>query len=267
MSRFLRTFLVVSVVAVIGLPALADAQAKSRGGSSQSGGSRSGSVGRAPSSRPAPSRPTASRPPAAKPRATNPAPTSKSASSTRPSSAASVGVPLSGTANSERALRARQGQGAVGLAAARPLTAFDTTFLPGHQHSRFGFRFGFGSGLNRGFGSFGLGGYGSSLFLPYGRYAPYGYNAYGRSRSSSAGPARMGSVRLKVSPRSARVYIDGALVGVVDDFDGLTQQLELEAGRYALELRADGYQTYVGEVSVSPGRTKTERISMQPIKK
>ena len=76
----------------------------------------------------------------------------------------------------------------------------------------------------------------------------------------------MGSVRLKVSPSSARVYIDGALVGVVDDFDGLTRHLELEAGRYALELRADGYKTYVGEVLVSAGRTKTERVSMQLIK-
>ena len=42
------------------------------------------------------------------------------------------------------------------------------------------------------------------------------------------------------------MYIDGALAGVVDEFDGLKDHLEMEGGKHTMELRAEGYTTACG---------------------
>ena len=52
------------------------------------------------------------------------------------------------------------------------------------------------------------------------------------------------TIRLKANVKEAKVYVDGALYGTVDEFDGLGDHLELDGGRHTLELRADGYETY-----------------------
>ena len=75
----------------------------------------------------------------------------------------------------------------------------------------------------------------------------YGVGGYARraepEEETPSAPARRttGSIRLRVSPASAKVYMDGALVGTVDEFNGFRNHLELESGRHQLELRADGY--------------------------
>jgi hypothetical protein len=73
----------------------------------------------------------------------------------------------------------------------------------------------------------------------------------------------MGSVRLRANPREAKVYVDGALAGTVDDFDGFSDHLKLDAGKHQLELRLDGYQPYSTEVTVEAGRTLTTRASLK----
>ncbi len=73
----------------------------------------------------------------------------------------------------------------------------------------------------------------------------------------------MGSIRLRASPSSAKVYVDGTLMGIVDDFDGLSSHLDLAAGQHALELRADGYETYSGTINVLVGKTMTERVTLK----
>jgi hypothetical protein len=65
-----------------------------------------------------------------------------------------------------------------------------------------------------------------------------------------------------VDPKHAAIYIDGALAGVVDDFDGLTNHLRLPAGSHTYELRAEGYRTHTGTLSVVAGQTRTERVSL-----
>jgi hypothetical protein len=42
-------------------------------------------------------------------------------------------------------------------------------------------------------------------------------------------------------------------------------RLELTAGTYAIELRADGYETYSGELVVEASKTLTERVSLKKI--
>ena len=265
MSRLTRVVLALTVIVSIGLPDLASAQAKSRSGASaRSGSGRGASVSRAPS-RSAPSR-TA---PAAQPRA--PKSSSVKTNPARPQSGGSPRLP--GTAGS----RARNGRPTVGQAVARPAGVPAPTFVfshPTHLGLGFGLRYGLGFGYNR----FGLGRYGFGS--TYGYYDPWGYGAYGypgygyrtygyagRNAASASelddNRQEMGSVRLRMSPRTAKVYIDGALVGTVDDFNGLSGHLQLPAGSHQLELRADGHASYVTEIVVAAGRTMTERAELK----
>jgi PEGA domain len=72
-----------------------------------------------------------------------------------------------------------------------------------------------------------------------------------------------GALRLRVSPREAKVYVDGALAGIVDEFDGLANHLRLPAGPHQIEFRADGYETVTLAVTVQDGKTRTERASLK----
>jgi hypothetical protein len=76
-----------------------------------------------------------------------------------------------------------------------------------------------------------------------------------------------GSLRLRVSPADAKVYVDGALVGTVDDFNGLGHHLKLTLGTHVVEIRADGYETFVPEFSVNEGKVTTIRGSLKKIGK
>lgn len=109
------------------------------------------------------------------------------------------------------------------------------------------------------------------LYGPHGYYStphPY-YWGHLSDRESWSGDDAVqssepsGSLRLRVSPREAKVYVDGALAGVVDEFDGLTNHLRLPAGQHQIELRAEGYQTLALEVTVQDGKTRTERASLK----
>ena len=77
----------------------------------------------------------------------------------------------------------------------------------------------------------------------------------------------MGSIRLRVNPKTASVLINGVLMGIVDEFDGLTNHLKLEPGLYQLEIRADGYKVFSKELRVVGGKTVTERATLQKVQK
>jgi PEGA domain len=109
------------------------------------------------------------------------------------------------------------------------------------------------------------------IYDPYWYYPYYphdgGYSSGGGGRDDYDEPKSMvGSIRLKVNPSSAQVYVDGALVGTADGFDGLSDHLELDGGKHTIELRAEGYETYRGEIDVKVGKTLTERVSLKKIK-
>lgn len=145
--------------------------------------------------------------------------------------------------------------------------------------------YGFNFGLSIGFGyspwhHYPYGAYGVPYF--YAPYPVYGYagGSYPDSGSSPDNgsysadarldrndrrPPPTGSIRFRANPSHARVYVDGALVGTVDEFDGLGNHLEIEAGRHQIELRADGYESYSAEVAVQASRTVTERATLKKI--
>ena len=67
-------------------------------------------------------------------------------------------------------------------------------------------------------------------------------------------PRDTGSLRLKIKPRQAQVYVDGYLVGDVDSFDGAFQKLGIESGGHRVELKADGYEPLQFDVLITAGR-------------
>jgi hypothetical protein len=58
-----------------------------------------------------------------------------------------------------------------------------------------------------------------------------------------------------VKPREAEVFVDGYYVGRVDDFDGMFQRLELEAGPHRIEIRQPGLPPTSFDVRIIPGDT------------
>ncbi len=74
----------------------------------------------------------------------------------------------------------------------------------------------------------------------------------------------LGSLRLKIRPRDAHVFVDGYYVGLVDEFDGVFQRLRLEPGPHRIEVEAEGYAPLVFDVRIVPGETITYEEYLQP---
>jgi hypothetical protein len=96
-------------------------------------------------------------------------------------------------------------------------------------------------------------GYGYGYYDPF--YDPWygGYPGYSQTYSSYD----EGSLRLKIKPRQAQVYVDGYYVGIVDDFDGIFQRLHIEAGTHRIEVRAPGYEPLTFDVRIEADHTTT----------
>jgi hypothetical protein len=105
--------------------------------------------------------------------------------------------------------------------------------------------------------------YGSFYYNPwfwYGGpawYAPYGYAGYYYGGGAS--------LRLEVKPNHAEVYVDGYYAGVVDDFDGVFQSLDLAPGEHTIELYLPGYRTVQQKVYLQPRNTFKVKYTMQPL--
>jgi PEGA domain len=176
--------------------------------------------------------------------------------------------------------RDRDGRAITGVAVARGVTDLNYVSFPLYgPWGNWCPWYGSGFGWNAGFlyydpwrypgTSWGWGRYGmwydpwaySSYYDPY--YDPYYSGGGGGGSSSPKVKSTMGSIRLKANVSLAQVYIDGALYGTVDEFDGLSNHLELDGGRHLLELRADGYESYSKEINVEAGKTLTHRASLK----
>lgn len=118
---------------------------------------------------------------------------------------------------------------------------------------RYGFNLGISFGSGFAFGHSGYRGYG---YYPHRyTYYPYGYSSY--SYGQSYVNPYMGSLRLKMKPRDAEVYVDGYYVGLVDHFDGFSQRLRLEEGTYQIEISHPDYLPIDLDVLIVAGETVT----------
>ena len=93
-----------------------------------------------------------------------------------------------------------------------------------------------------------------------------GYGGGGGGYAVSQSYRDNGSLRLKIDPKQAQVYIDGYYVGLVDNYDGAFQKLGIEGGGHKVELKADGYEPLQFEVLITPGETVTYKGEMKRIK-
>lgn len=115
-------------------------------------------------------------------------------------------------------------------------------------------------------------GYGWPAYGAYGAWNAWGpgwggggYYGGGYYGGWGGGGWGFGGVRLRVNHRDAEVYVDGYYAGLVDDFDGVWQQLRLDDGGYRVEIRKRGFETLVFDVRIQPGRTITYRGELVPV--
>jgi hypothetical protein len=111
------------------------------------------------------------------------------------------------------------------------------------------------------YGSYGYGGgYGAAYGSGYGDYGSGGGGGVGLS------PQPTGSIRLKVKPNTASVYVDGYYAGRVDDFDGAFQKLAIALGVHKIEISAPGYRPLIVEVNIVDWNTMTHEGRLEPIR-
>ena len=104
----------------------------------------------------------------------------------------------------------------------------------------------------------------SPTYYGYPYFAPFGYAPYVEFATEPAPePAArtvdeppLGFLQLRVQPRTAEVYVDGALAGTVDDFGGRGAR-QLPAGPRRVEIVAPGYETLTFDVRVPENDTVT----------
>ncbi len=90
-------------------------------------------------------------------------------------------------------------------------------------------------------------------YPPFGSYGPYRYLA------------PEASVRLEVTPKEARVYVDGYYAGVVDDFDGTFQRLHLPPGEHEITIYLEGYRTFTQKAYLTPDNTFKIKETLQKL--
>ena len=112
--------------------------------------------------------------------------------------------------------------------------------------------YGFGDPYGYGYGA----GYGGG----------YGYGGGGGGYAVSRSYRESGSLRLKIDPKNAEVYVDGYYVGVVDSFDGAFQKLGLDSGNHKIEIKAPGYEATTIDVLITPGETVTYKGDLKRVK-
>lgn len=164
--------------------------------------------------------------------------------------------------------RPRDGRTVIGTATPRgtgttPGTPGVVVVIPGGYYGGgfydpYGYdAYGYGGLFGYGYGSsYGYGGY----------YDPWygGYPSYGQSGATSTYQDE-GTLKLKIKPREAEVYVDGYYVGIVDDFDGLFQRLRIETGPHRVEVHAPGYEPLAFDVRISPDHATTYQGELKKI--
>lgn len=112
-----------------------------------------------------------------------------------------------------------------------------------------------------------VGPYAYGYMFPYDYAYRYGYPPYGYYGAYGAYPGyairSYGGVRIDLPQRDAEVYVDGYFVGIVNDFDGAMQQVNLEPGPHSIEVRLEGFEPVTFDVNVEPGRTITYRSTLR----
>ena len=91
--------------------------------------------------------------------------------------------------------------------------------------------------------------------VPYGPYYPYPYVVDPFSSS----------VKFTVLPKDAEVYVDGALAGKIDDFDGRFQSLKLPPGTHEIVVYREGYRSAREHLYIESYDTKKLKFDLEKL--
>lgn len=114
-----------------------------------------------------------------------------------------------------------------------------------------------------------VGGYYGGAFSPY-YYDPFFSGWYGYQYGPYPPYARYGyqpatDLRIQVTPREAEVYLDGYLVGNVDDFDGIFQRLRVPYGEHTVSIYREGFHTITERMLFRPYESYNLKQPMEPL--
>jgi len=190
------------------------------------------------------------------------APRGSSVSSSGTTTSTASGAAPSIASGDSSGHRQQNGQPTVGVAVPRLIfSAPAPGFLPSRVFwPYYGPAYGFGafSSLYASryptFG-FGYGGYGSGGYDTFGGWP---YSGYGATDPLDP-PEESGSLRLEVDPKDAEVFVDGYYAGIVDEFDGHFQKLDLIPGPHHVEIRRPGYEPLVFDIVTEAHHKETYR--------
>jgi hypothetical protein len=104
-------------------------------------------------------------------------------------------------------------------------------------------------------------GYGSFGFDPF-WYGP----GWGYGYPYVVPGGETGGLRLEVTPKTAAVLVDGYYAGVVDDFDGHFQHLDMTPGGHSIEIQQPGFQPLTFKAYVQPDHTSDYKGALAPVK-
>jgi hypothetical protein len=101
---------------------------------------------------------------------------------------------------------------------------------------------------------------------PYYPYSPPVETEFVPSPAPSPAPddRPLGFLTLRVRPRTAEVFVDGAFAGTVDEFGGRGARM-LPAGPRRVEIVAPGYETLTFDVRVPENDTVTFTRDLEPV--
>jgi hypothetical protein len=92
----------------------------------------------------------------------------------------------------------------------------------------------------------------------WGYYYGYPYPLVVPSKNS-------GGLRLEITPKTAQVFVDGSYAGVVDDFNGHFQHLDLTPGGHRIDVRQRGFEPLTFQVYIQPGHTTDYKAALAPV--
>jgi len=99
---------------------------------------------------------------------------------------------------------------------------------------------------------------GVGVYYGSGGAYPYGYTP--RAYYDPIPGQPYGGLRITGASRVAQVFADGYYVGIINDFDGIFQHLNLEAGPHRIEIVDPTLPPIAFDVMIQPGRTMTYRV-------
>ncbi len=112
---------------------------------------------------------------------------------------------------------------------------------------------------------FGIGAFWGGFYAGYGGYPYYAGYPYPYPYPPYYYSGAWASARIEVKPRDAQVYLDGYYVGVVDQFDGTFQRLDIPGGEHELTVYMPGYHTLRERSVFRPGQTYHYKETLQPL--